>query len=120
MKAVDTEKIWELIRKNDKTQIELAKFVGLSKQNFILRMKKGDFWTSHLIKISQYLNVSPSDLINKDYLLNTSYDKRNYIKNRLKIIFDDLADTISMTVNNEVDKEDSSDNYNDNINKKNL
>jgi len=98
MKPIDTEKIKVLIKENGIRQIDIAEIVGFTEQGFIKALKKGDLKISQLINIAKYFKISPIDLITKEFLDAPNTNKKEYINNRLNLIFKELALTISMVV----------------------
>ncbi|MCD4680681.1 MAG: helix-turn-helix transcriptional regulator [Bacteroidales bacterium] len=99
MKPSDTEKIEQLMKKKGITAVDLAKIVGLTANGLRIAIREhGDFRLSQIIKMAQYFNVDPRDLISNAYLEDKGLSKKEYINNRLNLIFKELASTISMVV----------------------
>jgi DNA-binding Xre family transcriptional regulator len=98
IKPLDTQRIISLIKSKGKKQADLATFLGFTAQRLGQILQEGDCRLSQLVKISQFLEVEPEDLINKSHTLEKTENKRQYINEKMKIIFNELADTISLVV----------------------
>ena len=54
---VDTNRLKGLIVQNQKTQEDVARYIGITPKTFYLKMKKGVFGTDEVEKIIEYLNI---------------------------------------------------------------
>ena len=99
MKPTDTERIEVLMKERGITAVDLAKIVGLTANGLRIAIREhGGFRLSQLIKMAQYFNIDPRDLISTVYLEDKGLSKKEFINNRLNLIFKELATTISMVV----------------------
>lgn len=54
---VDTNKLKGIIVQNEKTQEDVAKYLGITPKTFYLRMKKKAFGSDEIMKMIKYLNI---------------------------------------------------------------
>ena len=54
---VDVNKLKSIIVLREKTQAEVAKYIGISSKTFYLKMKKGVFGSDEIEKIVEYLDI---------------------------------------------------------------
>ena len=54
---VDTNRLRGLIVQNQKTQEDVAKYIGISSKTFYLKMKRKVFGSDEIEKMIEYLNI---------------------------------------------------------------
>ena len=54
---VDINRLKGLIVQNQKTQEDVAKYIGMTPKTFYLKMKKGVFGSDEMEKMIDYLNI---------------------------------------------------------------
>lgn len=54
---VDVNKLKSIIVLREKTQAEVAKYIGISSKTFYLKMKKGVFGSDEIEKMVEYLDI---------------------------------------------------------------
>ena len=53
----DVNKLKSIIVLREKTQAEVAKYIGISSKTFYLKMKKGVFGSDEIEKMVEYLDI---------------------------------------------------------------
>lgn len=54
---VDVNKLKSIIVLREKTQADVAKYIGISSKTFYLKMKKGVFGSDEIEKMVEYLDI---------------------------------------------------------------
>lgn len=54
---VDTNRLKGIIVQNEKTQEDVARYIGITPKTFYLRMKKKAFGSEEIMKMIEYLNI---------------------------------------------------------------
>ena len=54
---VDVNKLKGIIVQNEKTQEDVAKYIGITSKTFYLKMKKRVFGSDEIEKMIEYLNI---------------------------------------------------------------
>ena len=54
---VNTNRLKGIIVQNEKTQEDVARYIGITPKTFYLKMKKGVFGSDEIDKMIEYLNI---------------------------------------------------------------